>query len=70
MKNRYQITAPYTPGATPSPQGGTRTLAEARIFARKISQGRGDLRGQDVRIEDLDGNLVEYAGPAREIKRA
>jgi hypothetical protein len=67
--NRYQITAPFTPGAVPSVQGGTRTLAEARRFARKISEGRSDLRGQDVRIEDLAGNLVEYAGPVREITR-
>ena len=59
--NRYIVTAPATPGATPTSQPAP-TLAQARKIARDISRGRHWMRGQDVRIERLDGTLVEYAG--------
>ena len=58
--NRYQVTAPATPGATPTSQLAA-TLAQARQIARTF-RDRRDLRGQDVRIERLYGRLVEYAG--------
>lgn len=61
--SRYQVTAPKTPGATPSSQPAA-TLAEARKIAKAFA-GRRDLTGQDVRIERADGQLVEYAGPSR-----
>jgi hypothetical protein len=59
----YAVTAPKTPGATPSSQPAA-TLADARRIARTF-RDRRDLAGQDVRIEHSDGRLVEYAGPAR-----
>lgn len=61
--HKYVVTAPKTPGATPSGQPAA-TLAEARKIAATYLDRR-DLRGQDVRIERPDGRLVEYAGPAR-----
>lgn len=61
--NVYRVTAPATPGATPSSELAY-TLTEARRLAAKFRYRR-DLTGQDVRIERLDGQLVEYAGPAR-----
>lgn len=61
---KYVITAPSTPGAQPTVQGEFATLRTARAAAQKLS-GRRDLKGQDVRIERPDGQLVEYAGPAR-----
>lgn len=66
MTNRakYLVTYPSTPGATPTSRF-MNTLREARAFARKHTKHRNDLAGQDVRIERLDGQLVEYAGPAR-----
>lgn len=62
---RYQITAPTTPGASPTVVRQRLTRAEARKAAREFSRGRPDLKGQDVRIETLDGALVQYAGPCR-----
>lgn len=59
---RYQVTYPSTPGATPTVRHRCATLREARQHARAASRERSDLRGQDVRIEDSDGRLVEYAG--------
>lgn len=62
----YAITAPYTPGATPTTRYQVETLDTARRIANEISFGRPDLMYQDVRIERADdGQLVEYAGPAR-----
>lgn len=61
--SKYIITAPSTPGAAPSEQGQANTISAARDAARKL--WRPWLRGQDVRIERPDGELVEYAGPAR-----
>ena len=60
--SKYAVTAPTTPGADPS-RTPAATLAEARMIARQYRHRR-DLRGQDVRIERADGQLVEYAGPA------
>lgn len=60
---KYIVSAPKTPGATPS-ETPAATLAEARKIAKTYS-GRRDLKGQDVRINKADGSLVEYAGPAR-----
>ena len=59
--NKYLVTAPSTPGATPTSQS-VHTLRDARRIARTF-RDRRDLRGQDVRIERADGRLVEYAGP-------
>ena len=64
-KTRYTVTAPVTPGATPSTVGTARTLRDARVIAKRAAAGRRDLTGQDVRIDTADGMLVEYAGPAR-----
>lgn len=61
----YVLTAPTTPGAQPSHQGSYSNLRLARAAAKKRFAGRRDLVGQDVRIERADGQLVEYAGPAR-----
>ncbi len=61
--SKYNVSAPQTPGAAPSDHPAA-TLAEARKIA-KTFVGRRDLTGQDVRIETGDGQLVEYAGPAR-----
>lgn len=58
----YTITAPKTPGSTPTAIATAATLREARKLAREHSRGRRDLRGQDVRIERENGQLVEYAG--------
>ena len=60
---KYQVTAPRTPGATPTVIGTADTISEARKIARGCWSP--DLNGQDVRIETLDGSRVEYAGPAR-----
>lgn len=60
--NKYIVTAPATPGATPSVVSTHATLTAARKSAVGFSRGRRDLRGQDVRIERPDGALVEYAG--------
>ena len=60
----YTVTAPRTPGATPSVIGTADTLTEARQIAAQFRH-RPDLRGQDVRIDDATGRKVEYAGPAR-----
>jgi len=60
---RYVVRYPATPGATPSGQPAA-TLTEARKIA-KSTRSRRDLVGQDVRIELVDGRLVEYAGPCR-----
>lgn len=59
----YIVTAPKTPGATPTGTAAS-NLAAARKIARQ-HRHRRDLAGQDVRIEREDGSLVEYAGPAR-----
>lgn len=61
----YVVTAPSTPGATPTTQATCGTLREARREARSLSCDRADLAGQDVRIERADGSLVEYAGTGR-----
>lgn len=61
--SKYIVTAPKTPGATPTGQTAN-TLADARKIAKSF-QDRRDLKGQDVRIERDNGQLVEYAGPAR-----
>jgi len=58
----YTLTAPATPGATPTVASTHSTLESARAAARTLSRGRPDLRGQDVRIDREDGSLVEYAG--------
>ena len=60
---KYTVSAPKTPGASPSAHPA-KTLAEARKIAKTFADRR-DLKGQDVRIEKADGSLVEYAGPAR-----
>jgi hypothetical protein len=60
---RYRVTAPRTPGAVPSVIGTADTIGAARKIARGCWSD--DLRGQDVRIETLDGQRVEYSGPAR-----
>jgi hypothetical protein len=62
MTTKYVITAPAVPGAAPTRVGTAETLADARKRAREFSRRRRDLRGQDVRIERPDGQLVEYAG--------
>jgi len=61
----YVVTAPKTPGATPVALATCSTLREARREARRVSQDRPDLKGQDVRIDRQDGSLVEYAGTGR-----
>ncbi len=63
--NRYQITAPRTPGAEPTVIDTADTLPDARDIAKMFSADRSDLKRQDVRIETLDGVRVEYAGPPR-----
>lgn len=65
MTMTYEITAPKTPGATPSVVATATTLSAARKSARYFSRDRRDLSGQDVRINRPDGSLVEYAGPTR-----
>jgi hypothetical protein len=59
----YAVSAPQTPGAAPTVVYYP-SLRAAREAARKYGHRR-DLRGQDVRIEDAEGNLIEYAGPCR-----
>jgi hypothetical protein len=61
---KYQVTAPVTPGSKPTGVGFADTLRGARALSKPF-KSRRDLRGQDVRIERADGQLVEYAGPAR-----
>lgn len=61
--SKYNVSAPKTPGASPSNLPAS-TLREARSIA-KTFRDRRDLCGQDVRIERPDGTLVEYAGPSR-----
>ncbi len=63
--DKYIVTAPKTPGATPSTVGSATNLRDARRIATTFSRGRHDLAGQDVRIELTDGKLVEYAGVGR-----
>lgn len=60
---KYHVTAPKTPGATPSSEGAS-SLREARQIAKQY-RDRRDLSNQGVRIERPDGQLVEYAGPNR-----
>lgn len=62
--SKYHVTAPKTPGATPSKIAAANALRDARREAKSFRAGRRDLRGQDVRIELADGSLVEYAGGA------
>ena len=62
MKKTYTVTAPATPGATP-----TVTIVANLRHADRLAfdyRHRRDLRAQDVRI-DIDGRLVRYAGPNR-----
>ena len=62
-QHKYQVVYPLAPGATPSVEWCTVTLAQARARALKVVARRRYLRrGQGVRIETLDGMLVEYAG--------
>lgn len=61
--SKYNVSAPKTPGATPSNHPAA-SMAQARKIAKTFAN-RPDLKGQDVRIERADGQLVEYAGPAR-----
>lgn len=65
MTNRYDIRMPKTPGATPSVVYSTTTLRDARLRCKALRESRRDLKGQDIRIETTEGQLVEYAGPAR-----
>ena len=61
--HKYQVVYPLAPGSTPSVEWYTVTLAQARALARKVVARRRRLqRGQGVRIETLDGQLVECAG--------
>ncbi len=62
--SKYNVSAPKTPGATPSVIAGADTLRAARREAKAFRAGRRDLHRQDVRIEREDGSLVEYAGGA------
>ncbi len=64
MATQYILRAPKTPGAQPSDISAHVYLAEARKAARAF-RDRRDLTNQDVRIERVDGQLVEYAGPNR-----
>lgn len=63
-REKYTVLAPETPGASPSVIGTASTIREARRLAKPYTS-RLDLRWQDVRINDTDGMLVEYAGPSR-----
>jgi len=66
MSEKLHITAPATPGATPSVVATANTIDEARRKAVEFSWSRRDLRGSDVRIELADGGqLIEYAGVGR-----
>jgi hypothetical protein len=60
---RYRVVAPPTPGGAPR-QGPPVTLREARVIGRSYAI-RADLTYQDVRIERINGDLYEYAGPCR-----
>ena len=64
-KKKYQVSAPKTPGASPTVLSTHSTLREARKAARSLG-ARRDLTRQDVRIErTTDIHVVEYAGPSR-----
>lgn len=66
ISGKYQISYPPTPGVRPTARHRCLTLREARAVAHDRTAHRGDLAGQDVRIEYADsGRLVEYAGPCR-----
>jgi hypothetical protein len=60
---KYNVVASDVPGCPPVSYP-VATMAEARELAKSYSHRR-DLRYMDVRIESADGQLVEYAGPAR-----
>jgi hypothetical protein len=61
---KINVTAPETPGATPT-NHFCNTLREARKIAKGY-KSRRDLTWQDVRIEKAaTGQLIEYAGPPR-----
>lgn len=63
VRTGYLMSAPSTPGARPT-HSYVSDLAAARARAASCDERR-DLRYTDVRIERLDGSLVEYAGPSR-----
>ena len=59
------LSAPRTPGATPSEFGPYATIEAARDAAEELFGGRTDLSYQSVQIIHPDGSRVEYAGPCR-----
>ena len=63
-KIRYIVSAPTSPGDSATEHGRFETLRDARRGADAFAN-RDDLTYQDVRIERLNGSLVEYAGPSR-----
>lgn len=63
MIAKIYVRMPPAPGATPSLYPAE-SLEVARRLARRLIADRPDLRGQDVRIERTDGQLIEYAGPS------
>ncbi len=63
---KYTVTYPATPGAARHTRHSKhRLLGSARKAADDAGRDRRDLTWQDIRIERVDGTLVEYAGPAR-----
>lgn len=62
---RYNIMVASTPGATPQLIVYGVPLVTARKKAKHIASKRLDLTYQDIRIDNQDGTLREYAGPAR-----
>lgn len=61
----YVVCGPMTPGAAPTRLGPYAELETARRVASDAFDRRRDMRLEDARIETLDGQRVEWAGPAR-----
>ncbi len=60
--NAYLVRAPRYPGEMASVISGHATLEAAQAAAQRFCSGRADLLGQDVRIENADGDRICYAG--------
>lgn len=61
----YVVVGPLTPGAPPSRLGPYAELETARRVAAERFDHRRDLRLESARIETVEGDRVEWAGPAR-----
>lgn len=62
---RYVVRGPATPGAAASGCGMYVDIESARRAAERLFGSRSDMRYEDARIETLDGQRVEWAGPSR-----